>query len=59
MTKVVADKLSRCDAIKIAKWWNANSKSYYFKRKMQNGNFWEVYRQDEPTNKEIFNATKK
>jgi len=30
MTKIIFDNLSKSDARKLAKWWNANTDGYYF-----------------------------
>lgn len=39
------DNVTKSDAKKLAKWWNANTPGYYFAQKMDNGKFWKVVKQ--------------
>lgn len=45
MTNIWFDNVTKKDAGLLVKWWNANTKEYYFRKKQDRGRFWQVIRQ--------------
>jgi hypothetical protein len=45
MTVTIIDKVSKNDAKKLVKWYNANTTYYHFPDKMDHGKLWKVIRQ--------------
>lgn len=42
---VIGENLKKGEAKKLASWWNANTKHYYFVKKQDNSKYYKVVRQ--------------